>query len=148
MPHLFHIFAAATLGALLASSATPAFAKTAEQCKADYAANKASIAAGGKSEDAYLAACRAAPDATATAPGAPAPIITVAPVITKTKADCAAEYRANMAAIKASGQSKAAFDADCRAGTEKIPKAPTSAAAAPSKGAPSSEAAPALRKGD
>jgi hypothetical protein len=43
-----------------------------------------------------------------------------APVLTKTKAQCAAEYTANIKAIKANGQSKAAFDADCRAGTEKI----------------------------
>jgi hypothetical protein len=43
-----------------------------------------------------------------------------APILTKTKAECAAEYKANIEAIKANGQSKAAFDADCRAGTEKI----------------------------
>jgi hypothetical protein len=43
-----------------------------------------------------------------------------APILTKTKAECAAEYKANIEAIKVNGQSKAAFDADCRAGTEKI----------------------------
>ena len=56
-----------------------------------------------------------------------------APVLTRTKAECAAEYRANMAAIKAAGQTKAAFDADCRAGTEKIPAAPAKAAPAAAK---------------
>ena len=46
-------------------------------------------------------------------------------ILTKTKAECAAEYKANIEAIKVNGQSKAAFDADCRAGTEKIKPAAT-----------------------
>jgi len=70
--------------------------------------------------------------AAATLSAATAASADLAPVLTKTKADCAAEYQANLQAIKAAGQSKAAFDADCRAGTEKIPLAqhPASASAA------------------
>jgi hypothetical protein len=60
--------------------------------------------------------------ASAAAP-AIAASLEAAPVITKTKSQCAAEYSANLRAIKAAGQTKAAFDADCRAGTEKIPPA-------------------------
>lgn len=82
-----------------------------------------------------------------------------APILTKTKAQCAAEYNANIKAIKANGQSKAAFDADCRAGTEKIAPKPAAAAATPAPAAApkpaaaatapaAAEAAPALRKGD
>ncbi len=54
------------------------------------------------------------------AEAATASSINEAPVLSKTKAECAAEYKANLEVIKANGQSKAAFDADCRAGTEKI----------------------------
>lgn len=80
-----------------------------------------------------------------------------APILTKTKAQCAAEYNANIKAIKANGQSKAAFDADCRAGTEKIGPKPTATAAAPKPAATAAApkpaatpapAAPAVRTGD
>ena len=51
-------------------------AKTAAQCNADYAANKAAIKASGQTKKAYVAACRAdttgAPPANAAAPTAPA----------------------------------------------------------------------------
>jgi hypothetical protein len=121
MRHLVHILAAGAIGAVIAASAPPASAKTPAECRADYAANKASIEASGQTEKAYIAACKSGPDATAAA--APAASLEAAPVITKTKSQCAAEYSANLRAIKAAGQSKAAFDADCRAGTEKIPPA-------------------------
>jgi hypothetical protein len=123
MRRLLPILAAGTIVAFFGASAPPAFAKTAKACRADYAANKDSITAGGQSEKAYMAACKAAPGATI------APSADAASVLTKTKAQCAAEYTANMKAIKANGQTKAAFDADCRAGTEKIGPAPAAAAA-------------------
>jgi hypothetical protein len=122
MRRLLPILATGTIVTLFAASAPPAFAKTVKACRADYAANKDSITAGGQTEKAYMAACKAAP-------GAPAPSADAASVLTKTKAECAAEYNANMKAIKANGQTKAAFDADCRAGTEKIGPAPAAAAA-------------------
>jgi hypothetical protein len=127
MRPIFHSLAAGAFGALIAASGPSAFAKTAKQCKADYAANKDSIKASGRTEKAYMAACKAGPDAAAPAAATAAPAassIEAAPIITRTKSQCAAEYSAHMAAIKAAGQTKAAFDADCRAGTEKIPPAP------------------------
>jgi len=51
--------AAAAIGITLAFSSAPAFAKTAAQCNADYAANKAAIKASGQTKKAYVAACRA-----------------------------------------------------------------------------------------
>jgi hypothetical protein len=54
------------------------------------------------------------------AQAATASSVNEAPILSKTKAECAADYKANIETIKANGQSKAAFDADCRAGTEKI----------------------------
>jgi hypothetical protein len=66
-------------------------------------------------------------------------------VITKTKAQCAAEYSAHIEAIKANGQSKAAFDADCRAGTEKLEHKPAPVAAAPAPASAKPVDAPALK---
>jgi len=125
MRRLILILTAGTIAALIAVSAPPAFAKTAKECRADYAANKDALKAGGQTEKAYVATCKTGPAA------APAASAGAAPVLTKTKAECAAEYSANMKAIKANGQTKAAFDADCRAGTEKIGPAPAATAAAP-----------------
>jgi hypothetical protein len=72
---VIHSLAAAAIGALLAFPSAPAFAKTAAQCNADYAANKAAIKASGQTKKAYVAACRAdttgAPPAAAAAPTAP-----------------------------------------------------------------------------
>ena len=59
----------------------------------------------------------------------------IAPAFAKTVAECNTEYAANKAAIKAGGQTKKAFVADCRSGTEAIPTAaapaPTPATVAP-----------------
>ena len=153
MRHLVHILAVGAIGAVVAASAPPALAKTTKECRADYVANEDAIKASGQSKKAYIAACKAGPDAAApdaatTAPAAKAPAVKTpassadaAPVLTKTKAQCAAEYSANLKAIKAAGQSKAAFDADCRAGTEKIGPAPAPVAAAPAIAAPAAASA-------
>ena len=45
---VIHSLAAAAIGALLAFPSAPAFAKTAAECNADYAANKAAIKASGQ----------------------------------------------------------------------------------------------------
>ena len=139
MRRLVPILAAGVL--VIAASAPPAFAKTLKECRADYSANKDAVKASGQTKKDYLAACKTEPSAAApsvapTAAAAPAASIDAAPILTRTKAQCAAEYQANIAAIKANGQSKAAFDADCRSGTEKIPRAakvapPADAAAKP-----------------
>ena len=84
----------------------------------------------------------AAPAPAAPAPAAPAPAPVQMPAATmKTASQCDAEYAANKAAIKASGQTKRAFVAACRAGTETIPQG---AAAAP---APAPASAPAQNTG-
>jgi hypothetical protein len=139
---LVHILSAAAIGAALALCASPASAKTAKECRADYAANKDAIKASGQTEKAYIAACRAGGDAAApgaaAAPAAPAaaPAAAAEPAGGKTAKECAAEYSANKAAIKAV-QKKAAFIADCRAGKETIPEAAAPAAApAPAAAAP------------
>ena len=48
-------------------AAPAAFAKTAAECDADYAANKAAIKASGQTKKDYVAACRAGTVATTTA---------------------------------------------------------------------------------
>jgi hypothetical protein len=70
----------------------------------------------------------------APAPVAPAPSNGQAPAGgVKTASQCDAEYAANKAAIKSSGQTKRDFVATCRAGNETIPQG---AAAAPPAAAP------------
>ena len=110
------------------------FAKTAKECRAHNAANKDSIKSSGQTEKAYVAACKGGPNAAAPGAAKTTPIDAGSAVLTKTKAECAAEYKANIEAIKANGQSKAAFDADCRAGVEKI--RPASTASAPAAATP------------
>jgi hypothetical protein len=68
--------AAAAIGITQAFSSAPAFAKTAAQCNADYAANKAAIKASGQTKKAYVTACRAD---TTGAPPVSAPATTAAP---------------------------------------------------------------------
>ncbi len=48
----------------------------------------------------------------------PAPGLAPAPRVAKSKTECNAEYAANKAAIRASGQTKRAFLASCRGGQE------------------------------
>jgi hypothetical protein len=149
MRRLVVLLAAGAIGALAAASAPPAFAKTATECRADYAADKEAIKASGQSEKAYVAACKgkagpdAAPAAATPAPARAAASGDAAPVLTRTKAQCAAEYASNVKAIKASGQTRAAFDADCRAGTERMTPAAEPAPAQPAPAPAAAAAAPA-----
>jgi hypothetical protein len=145
MRHSFgYVLSAATIGAMIALSAPPAFAKTVKECDAEYSANKDAIKASGQTKKDYVAACRAgtaaapptaptppaAAAAAAPAPAAPAPSA-AAPAAGKSAKDCNAEYSANKAAIKAGGQKKSDFVAACRAGTEVIPTAAAPAAPPP-----------------
>jgi len=102
---MFHSLAITAVGALLAFSSAPAFAKTVAECNADYAANKAAVKASGQTKKDYVAACRTGDATVAPAPGvAPTP---VAPAPgAKTAAQCNSEYSANKVAIKAGGQTK------------------------------------------
>jgi hypothetical protein len=136
MRRIAYILAAAAVGCLLVLSGAPALAKSAKECRDEYAANKVTITANGQTETAYLSSCKASPAANSEkAPAAPVAARSTE-VVTKTKADCAAEYTAHSAIIKANGQSKAAFDADCRAGTEKVDRTPVAVAPAPAAPAP------------
>jgi hypothetical protein len=78
---LIQSLAAGSIAVLLAFSSAPAaLAKTAAQCNADYAANKAAVKASGQTKKAYVAACRAdTTGAPAAAPPAAPPATTAAP---------------------------------------------------------------------
>jgi hypothetical protein len=131
------LLSAASVCLALTMSGGAASAKTAKECNADYAANKATIKASGQTKAAYVAACRAD---NAAEPAAAAPA--AAPAAGKTAKECNAEYSENKTAIKAGGQKKADFVAACRAGNETIPTA-AAPAAAPAPAPAAAEPAPA-----
>ena len=136
----FGVAALISLG--IALGAPPASAESVmKQCGDQWQAAKAAGTTNGQTWPQFLLQCRAQlktgaaapPAAAAPAPAAPAPAPATA---TKTAKECDAEYAANKAAIRASGQTKRAFVAACRAGNETIPQgaaaAPVPAPAAPS----------------
>ena len=140
------ICTAAMLG--LASVPAAAQQKTAKQCNDEWAANKATIQASGKTKKAFVAECRGqAPAATApaskpTTAAAPKPARTAAPspaANVKTAKQCNDEWTANKAAIQASKKTKKDFMADCRA----QPAGASTTTAAPSPATPPTAAAPA-----
>ena len=144
-------FGAAALIALgVALGGSPASAESVmKQCGDQWQAAKAAGTTNGETWPQFLSQCRAQlkTGTAATAPAAPAPA-TSAPApaqmpaaAMKTASQCDAEYAANKAAIRASGQTKRAFVAACRAGNETIPQG---AAAAP---APAPAPAPAQNTG-
>jgi hypothetical protein len=134
-------------------------AKTVKACDAEYTASKAAIKAAGEKKTDFVAAVTAplssgaasSTKSTAAAPAAPA---AQAPApASKTVRACVADYTANKAAIKASGETKRDFVARCRTDTaavtaplpsgstsnsSKSASAPAPSAPAPSKPAPSS----------
>ncbi len=57
---VIHSLAAAAIGALLAFPSAPASAKTAAECNAEYAANKAAIRASKQTKKDFVAACHRA----------------------------------------------------------------------------------------
>ena len=136
------------LGVALGGSAANA-ESVMKQCGDQWQAAKAAGTTNGETWPQFLSQCRAhlktgaaAPAPAAPAPAAPAPAPVQMPAATmKTASQCDGEYAANKAAIKASGQTKRAFVAACRAGTETIPQG---AAAAP---APAPAPAPAQNTG-
>jgi hypothetical protein len=108
---------------------------------------KAAGTTNGETWPQFLAQCREQQKAASTgggtapasstfgpAPAAPAPSYSQAPAGgVRTASQCNAEYAANKAAIRSSGQTKRDFVAACRAGNETIPQG---AAAAPPAAAP------------
>jgi len=117
-----------------------------KECGSDWQAAKAAGTTNRQTWQEFLKSCRvqhqrgaqatAAPAAqAATAPAAPAPPAAAG----KSAKECNAEYAANKAAIRFSGQRKADFIAACRAGNETIPQG--------AAGAPAPVPAPAQNSG-
>jgi hypothetical protein len=137
-------------------SVTPAFAKTAKDCTADWRADKAGMQARGVTEKAYVEQCRGGAEPTAAAPAAK-PAETASPAAprqttatgSKTAKYCTAEWRADKVGMQARGVTEKAYVEQCKAGgampsaTAPEPK-PTAAAPTPSRPAPTAtQAAPA-----
>ena len=152
--------AAALIAFGIALGGSPARAESVmKQCGTQWQAAKAAGTTNGLTWPQFLSQCRARQTAGMGGGGptqpAPAPSMQTVPTppvtqsatygqapaagATKTASQCDAEYAANKAAIKASGQTKRAFVAACRAGNETIPQG---AAAAPASAAPSPAAPP------
>jgi hypothetical protein len=141
------IYCAAAVAIAFSVMSAPAWAKTAAECNEDYAANKAAIKASGQKKKDYIAACKggteaATPAAPAPAAAAPAPA-SASTGGGKTAKECNADYAANKAAIKASGQKKGEYVAACRAGTAPPVAATPAAAPAPAPAPEPAAAAPA-----
>ena len=123
------------LGIAIAGSSAANAESIMKECGSEWQAAKAAGTTNGQTWQEFLKSCRvqhqggaqapAAPAAQAApAPAAPAPTAAAA----KSAKECNAEYAANKATIRSSGQRKADFIAACRAGNETIPQG---AAAAP-----------------
>jgi hypothetical protein len=122
--------------------ASPAAAKTAKECRAEWTANKAANQAKGITEKAYVDTCKAdtsvekpkaAPAATTAKEKTPAAKEKTSPKMAapaagekKTAKECADEWRANKAANQAKGITEKAYVAECKEG-----KAAATPAAAP-----------------
>jgi hypothetical protein len=136
MRNMFARFlSAAAISLILSSGGTNSASAQSvmKQCGDQWKAAKAAGTTNGQTWPQFLAQCRAqqkASNATAPAQSTSAPVPTApAPPPTQTSAgdtktasQCNAEYAANKAAIKASGQTKRDFVAACRTGSETIPQ--------------------------
>jgi hypothetical protein len=129
--------AAIVLGIAISGSTAADAQSVMKVCGDQWKTAKAAGTTNGETWPQFLAQCRAQQNAGASAaptaapaPAAPAPNFGPAPAsaAVKTASQCDAEYAANRAAIRASGQTKRTFVAACRAGNETIPQG---AAAAP-----------------
>jgi hypothetical protein len=149
--HLVRLTTAATIAVGVAFfGSTVADAQTVMKvCGDQWKAAKAAGTTNGETWPQFLAQCRAQQSGSATAPAAPVAPAPAAPAPTNTQAaaaggmttsQCDAQYAANKAAIKASGQTKREFVAACRAGNATIPQG---TAAAPPPAAPAAAPAPA-----
>jgi hypothetical protein len=117
-----------------------------KQCGDQWQAAKANGTTNGETWPQFLKQCRAQLASTGGpaaapqggfAPAAPAPSQGTSTGNPKTVAQCDAEYAANKAAIRASGQTKREFVAACRAGSETMPQgAATAPASAPAAAQP------------
>ena len=106
-----------------ASSESPATAprtrsaKTIRACGAEWTANKASLEASGKTRKDFITECRAGTETTAAATPSTGMMTPGTPEAAgkKTAKACDAEWKANKAAIQASGKKKTDFMTECRA---------------------------------
>jgi hypothetical protein len=127
--------------------ASPAAAKTAKECRAEWTANKAANQAKGITEKAYVDTCKAdtsaekpksAPAATTAKEKTPAAKDKTSPKMAapaagekKTAKECEDEWRANKAANQAKGITEKAYVAECKEG--KAAATPAAAPAAPAQ---------------
>ena len=123
------------LGIAIAGSSAANAESIMKECGSEWQAAKAAGTTNGQTWQEFLKSCRVQHQGGAQAPAAPAAQAAPAPAAPaptaaagKSAKECNAEYAANKAAIRSSGQRKADFIAACRAGNETIPQG---AAAAP-----------------
>ena len=93
-------------------------AKTLRACAAEWMANKENLQAGGKTRKDFITECRAGTETTAAATTAPSGGMTPSATPSagkKTVKACEADWKANKAAIQASGKKKTDFMTECRA---------------------------------
>ena len=123
--------AAIVLGIAFAGSNFANAQSVMKVCGDQWKAAKAAGTTNGETWPQFLAQCRAqqnsgaaTPPTAAPTPAAPSSTYGQAPATAavKTVSQCDAEYADNKAAIKAAGQTKRAFVAACRAGSEAIPQ--------------------------
>lgn len=133
-------------------STTPALAKSAKECTAEWRADKAGMQARGVTEKSYVEQCRAGAEPTAAAPAArptetppPAPGRAAA-AGPKSAKDCIAEWRADKAGMQARGVTQKAYVEQCRTGaapaTSSAPPPRPTAATPQAPAVPSSSASP------
>ena len=95
-------------------------AKTIRACAAEWTANKEALQASGKTRAGFITECRGGAETAAAAPATPAaPSTGMTPSATptagrKTVKACDEEWKANKAAIQASGKKKTDFITECR----------------------------------
>ena len=129
------VAAVIALGIAIAGSSAANAESIMKECGSEWQAAKAAGTTNGQTWQEFLKSCRVQHQGGAQAPAAPAAQAVPAPAAPaptaaagKSAKECNAEYAANKATIRSSGQRKADFIAACRAGNETIPQG---AAAAP-----------------
>jgi hypothetical protein len=135
-------------------SVTPAFAKTAKECTAEWRADKVGMQARGVTEKSYVDQCKGGGEPAAAAP-APKPAEMAPPRAprqatatgSKTAKDCTAEWRADKAGMQARGVTEKGYVEQCKGGSAPAasgpPPTPTAATppapVAPPTSTPSSQ---------
>lgn len=132
--------------AIACLSASPAFAKTAKDCTAEWRADKTGMQARGMTEKAYLEQCKSGGLPTTAAP-APKPAEMALPPAprrataagSRSAKDCTTEWRADKVGMQARGVTERAYVEQCRAG---VAPAGSTQSPKPSAAAPPAPTAP------